>query len=56
MQQAAGMEEERRRGRTQSKTDTNYFGFWVELALNLLFSALENSIHDETAERKLKGF
>lgn len=64
MQQAAGEEGERKRGRrrgreggmAQSKAVMNYFGFGVDLALNLLFSALENSLHDETATRKLKGF
>lgn len=55
MQEAVGVEEERR-GRAQSKSAMNYFGFWVDLTLYLLFCALENSIHDETAKRKLKGF
>lgn len=38
-------------GRARWKAVLNYF-----LDFNLLFSALKNSLHDEMAERKLKGF
>lgn len=51
-----GREEEREEGRAQWKAIELFWVFSVDLDFNVLLSALENSFHDEIAERKLKGW